>query len=68
MMVDRPHEVCEGCCPCQEPDSKASCQNLSASQLVFIPRAFSGMCWYLLKRLRSLRAHVEYGLMVNKID
>ena len=31
--------------PALGPALKASCQKLSASQLDFIPRAFSGMRW-----------------------
>ena len=66
-MINRSRDVREGRWLCQQPALKASCQNSSAAQLAFIPRAFSGMRWYFPKRLCSLRAHVERGLMVNKI-
>ena len=68
MTINRLRDEREGRWLCQEPAVKASFQNSSASQSDLIPKAFSGMRWYLSKRACSLRAHVECGLMVNKID
>ena len=43
LTINRLRDEREGRWLCQEPALKASCQNSSASQSAFIPRAFSGM-------------------------